>query len=71
LSEDHATSANVIGPALRELAGQGVLLRTDYGYFTPGPLPHQAAAPAARALAAVILIWDDGTRTRQDCAPAR
>jgi hypothetical protein len=71
LSEDHATNSGVIGPALRELAGQCVVIRTDYGYFTPGPLAHETAAPAVRTLTAVILVWDDGTQTRNACVKER
>ena len=68
-AEDHGTHQGVISQALREIAGQGILIRTDYGYFTPGPLPHQAPVP--RTLAAVILEWDDGSRTRVTCTSDR
>lgn len=68
LAAEHSANSAIICYALMELAGQGTLLRIPgVGYFTPGPV--QYAVPA-RAIIAVILEWDDGTRTRLTCTPA-
>jgi hypothetical protein len=60
----------LISLALRRLAGQDKLIPVPLGgrrfaYLVPGH-DHPTPAPTARTLAAVILLWDDGTRTRLD-----
>lgn len=70
LARHHGTQPTVISLALRQLAGQGQLTPVPLGgcrfaYLVPG---RERAAPAPRTLAAVVLLWDDGTRTRVDCA---
>ncbi len=67
LAAEHSASTSFVGQALLELAGQGTLIRVPgIGYLAPGA--HQAPA---RAVIAVVLEWDDGTRTRLACTPAR
>lgn len=74
LADDHATQPTVISLALRRLAGQGHLTPVPLGgnrfaYLFPSR-DHPAPAPATRTLAAIILLWDDGTRTRHNCTPS-
>jgi DNA-binding GntR family transcriptional regulator len=65
LASEHSTNASFVGQALMELAGQGILIRVPgIGYLTPG-IFH---APV-RAVIAVVLEWDDGSRTRLVCTP--
>jgi DNA-binding FadR family transcriptional regulator len=73
LVKDHNTQLPVLSLALRYLAGQGQLTPvslggTRYVYLVPSP-GHPAPAPPqpARTLTAVILLWNDGTRTHHDC----
>ena len=68
LADDYATQPTLISLALRRLAGQDKLIPVPLGgrrfaYLVPGH-DHPAPAPTARTLASVILLWDDGTRTR-------
>jgi DNA-binding GntR family transcriptional regulator len=66
LAAEHYTSSPFVGQALVELAGHGILVRVPgIGYLAPGL--HQRPGPA---VVAVVLEWDDGTRTRLACTPA-
>jgi hypothetical protein len=63
----------VISLALRRLAGQGHLTPVSLGgrrfaYLVPSR-DHPVPVPAIRTLAAIILLWDDGTRTLHNCTP--
>jgi DNA-binding transcriptional regulator YhcF (GntR family) len=74
LAEDHATQPTLISLALRELAAQGQLTPVHLGggryvYLVPSP-SHPATTPhPGRTPAALIVIWDDGTRTRHPLHP--
>jgi DNA-binding GntR family transcriptional regulator len=66
LAAEHSAGTPFISQALLELAGQGIVTRIPgIGYLTPGQ--HQAPT---RTIIAVLLEWDDGTRTRLACTPA-
>jgi len=68
LANDYATQPTLISLALRRLAGQDKLTPVPlsgrrFAYLVPD---RDHPAPRIRTLAAVILLWDDGTRTRLD-----
>jgi DNA-binding transcriptional MocR family regulator len=65
LAAEHATTATYIGLALSALGAEGLLDPPRAGYHIPaaGSPPGGLPLGGGRALAGVVLHWDDGTAT--------